>query len=63
MQEIVSQHKHFFVLNISKSLLIRDAVSHPGPGSPVHSGWVKKPSESLHLSMRTDYFTKQSLVS
>lgn len=62
-QEIVFQHKHFFVLNILKSLLIRDAVSHPAPGSPIRSSWVKKPSESLHLSMRTDYFTKQSPVS
>lgn len=63
MQGIASQHKHFFVLNIFKSSLIRYPVSHPHPGSLTHRGWDKKPSESLHLSMRTDYFTKQSPVS
>lgn len=62
MQGIVSQHKHFFVLNILKSLLIRYPVSHPHSGSLTCRGGDKKPSESLHLSMRTDYFTKQSPV-
>lgn len=33
MQRTISQHKHFFVLDILKSLLIRYLVSHPHPGS------------------------------
>lgn len=32
MQRMISQHKHFFVLNILKSLLIRYPVSRPHPG-------------------------------